>query len=90
MKPSKTAVFAMALTCIAIVSAPRVQGQERLVAPVISAVEPRSPMVSAEAQTLTITGSNFLAGVSLNVAEPDGRKRTIEGSAILARRETSF
>jgi hypothetical protein len=90
MNSNKTAVLAMAIACLAFVSAPRVQGQSRLVAPVITAVEPRSPLAGPEPQTLTITGSNFLAGVSLNVAEPDGRKRTIEGNAILARRETSF
>jgi hypothetical protein len=90
MRTKRTASLAIAVACFALASGLRLQGQERLVAPVITSVDPRSPMVKAEPQLLTITGSNFLAGVSLNVAEPDGRKRTIEGNAILARRETSF
>jgi hypothetical protein len=90
MRTKRTASLAIAVACFALASGLHLQGQERLVAPVITAVEPRSPLAGTEPQTLTITGSNFLAGVSLNVTEPDGRKRTIEGNAILARRETSF
>jgi len=90
MRTKRTASLAVTVACFALASGLHLQGQERLVAPVITAVDPRSPMVKAEPQLLTVTGSNFLAGVSLNVVEPDGRKRTIEGDAILARRETSF
>jgi len=90
MRTKRTASLAIAVACFAFVSAQGVQGQSRLVAPVISSVAPASLMAKPEPQLLTITGSNFLPGVSLNVAEPDGRKLTIGGTGILARRETSF
>jgi len=90
MRTKSIATLALAVACFAFVSGLQARTQSRLVAPVISSVEPRSPVASAEPIMLTVTGSNFLAGVSLNVAEPDGRKQTIQGSAILARRDTSF
>lgn len=86
----KTVVLITAIACLALMPVREARGQARILAPVISSVEPLAPQASATAQLLTITGSNFLAGISLTVVTPDGQKLTYAGAAIRARRETAF
>lgn len=83
-------VLAIAIACLALMPAREARGQARILAPIISSVEPRAPAARDAAQLLTITGSTFLDGVSLNVVTPDGRVLNYSGAAIRARRETSF
>ena len=90
MRASTSVVVAIAVTWVALVPILEAQGQTRIAAPVITSVAPQAPVVSATAQVLTITGSSFLPGVSLSVVAPDGKKVNHTGSAITARRETSF
>lgn len=85
-----TAVLAVAVVCLALGSVRQAQGQARILAPIISSAEPRSPHPSEAPQLLTIRGTTFLAGLSLSVAAPDGRTVNYAGAAIRARNETSF
>lgn len=83
-------VLIAAIASLALLPVREARGQARILAPVISSVEPGSPRQSEAPQLLTITGSTFLAGLSLNVVTPDGRTLSYSGAAIQARRETSF
>ena len=88
---TKTAVvLAIAIACLAVMPAREARGQARILAPIISSVEPRAPAASDAAQLLTITGTNLLAGLSLSVVTPDRRTLNYSDAAIRARRETSF
>jgi hypothetical protein len=75
---------------VAVVIVAAAQRQPGLVSPGISAVDPPAPARSASAQTLTISGSNFAAGLSLEVLAPGGEKVAYSGAAIQNRRETAF
>jgi hypothetical protein len=87
---SKSILVAIAVAVTAIGTVRKADGQERLLAPVISSVAPQAPLRSAAAQVLTIGGVNFANGLSLTVMEPDGRKQSYTGTTIEARRDTSF
>jgi hypothetical protein len=86
----RTAGTAVAVVVSAFAIGRGVQSQSKLVNPGISSVTPAAPARSASAQVLTITGTSFSAGLSLDVVGPDGRKQTYAGPAIQTRRETSF
>ena len=90
MQVSKAVVVALAVTWLAVAPIRDAQGQTRIVAPVIAAVAPQAPSPATTAQMLTVNGSNFSSGVTLSVAGPDGKKMNYPGSAIVARRDTSF
>ena len=86
----KSIALAITVTCIALAPIQAAERQSRLVAPVISSVTPRAPVPNGTAQLLTITGTNFLTGVSLSVVAPDGKRLEYAGPAIRERRDTSF
>ncbi len=86
----KAVVLAVAMACLALMPVREARGQARILAPIISSVDPRAPAPSDVARLLTITGTNFLAGLSLSVITPDRRTVTYSDAAIRARRETSF
>ena len=90
MQTSKSILLVFAVAVIALGTVRPAGGQERLLGPVISSVAPQAPSRSATVQVLTISGVNFSDGLSLTVVEPDGRKQSYTGSAIQARRDTSF
>ncbi len=58
--------------------------------PRITAVAPAKPVVSAKPQTVTITGEDFRAGLTLQVTTPGGQARQLLGADIVAQRTTSF
>ena len=87
---NRSILVAIAVAVTALGAARNADGQERLLAPVISSVAPQAPARRATAQVLTISGANFSNGLSLSVMEPDGRKVSYTGTAIEARRDTSF
>jgi len=90
MLTSRSILVAIAVAVTALGTVRKADGQERLLAPVISSVAPQAPSRKTTAQELTISGVNFSSGLSLTVVEPDGRKVSYTGTAIQARRDTSF
>ena len=58
--------------------------------PRITAVAPAKPVVSTKPQTVTITGEDFRAGLTLQVTTPGGQARQLLGADIVAQRTTSF
>ena len=58
--------------------------------PRITGIAPERPIVSAKPQTITITGEDFRAGLTLQVATPGGQARQLLGADIVAQRTTSF
>jgi len=86
-----TSIFLVtAVVVLSLGTVRQADGQTRLLGPVISSVTPSAPSRGETAQVLTISGANFSDGLSLTVAEPDGRKQRYAGPAILARSDTSF
>ena len=53
--------------------------------PIITEINPATPLASADAQMLTISGKDFLPGLSLEVQTPDSRTLLINGGAINVR-----
>lgn len=53
--------------------------------PLITEVNPATPATSADAQMLTISGKDFLPGLSLEVQTPDSRTLLINGGSINVR-----
>jgi hypothetical protein len=50
--------------------------------PEITSVAPLTPRASNDAQMLTVTGKDFLAGLSLEVRTPDGQTTVVSGGSI--------
>lgn len=72
-----------------VATAPAVAEHERST-PVITGVEPARPISGPDPQTLTITGDDFLPGLSLEVRSPDGQARVFSGNDIQRNRTTRF
>jgi hypothetical protein len=53
--------------------------------PLITEINPATPSTSTEAQVLTISGKDFLAGLTLEVQTPDSRTLAVSGGAISVR-----
>ena len=87
---NRTIALAIGIACIALGSVETTRGQSRLVSPTIASVTPRAPLPNATPQVITITGTNFLAGVSLSLRLPGGGKLNYAGPEIRERRDTSF
>jgi hypothetical protein len=85
----KSIAVALALMSVAFAGTAAAQSQTKLVAPAITMVAPSAPR-GPVAQMLTVTGTNFSGGLSINVVAPDAQKRTYAGSAIQSRRESHF
>lgn len=58
--------------------------------PEITNVTPGSPGVSSKPQRLTITGTDFLQGLTLMITNPGGQSQRYAGEDILNRRPTAF
>ena len=58
--------------------------------PEITNVTPGSPGVSSKPQRLTITGTDFLEGLTLMITDPGGQSQRYAGTDILNRRPTAF
>jgi len=58
--------------------------------PIINNVDPATPGPAAKAQILTITGQEFMPGLTLTVSEPEGNKTVIQGKAITNQTASSF
>jgi IPT/TIG domain len=58
--------------------------------PEITNVSPAAPGSSSKPQRLTISGTDFLDGLTLMVKTPDGQSQRFAGADILGRRTTSF
>jgi hypothetical protein len=58
--------------------------------PLIGGVSPTSLTARASSQTLTVNGSNFQSGLTLNVTPPSGSASTFSGSQIQSQTSTSF
>jgi IPT/TIG domain-containing protein len=58
--------------------------------PEITNVTPGSPGVSSKPQRLTITGTDFLEGLTLMITNPGGQSQRYAGADILNRRPTAF
>jgi len=58
--------------------------------PEITNVTPGSPGVSSKPQRLTITGTDFLEGLTLMITNPGGQSQRYAGEDILNRRPTAF
>lgn len=58
--------------------------------PEITGVAPEAPMAGNQAQTLTVSGKDFLPGLSLEVRTPDGRTQLVNGGSVVVQSATSF
>jgi hypothetical protein len=58
--------------------------------PLITEISPATPANSTEAQSIAVTGKDFLPGLSLEVQTPDSRTLLINGGAIAVRGPESF
>jgi hypothetical protein len=58
--------------------------------PSITEINPAAPGASTDPQTLTISGKEFLNGLSLEVQTPDSRTIIVNGGAIAVRGPESF
>jgi hypothetical protein len=58
--------------------------------PLITAVSPPALVASATDQMLTVSGSNFQAGLTITVVAPNGSASTVAGSRIQTVTSTSF
>ena len=58
--------------------------------PVVTGVDPAEPVRSADVQTLTVMGDDFLPGLSLDVRSPDGQSRVSTGQDLRRVQKTSF
>ena len=58
--------------------------------PIINNVDPATPAPTTKSQVLTITGQEFMAGLTLTVSEPEGNKTVIQGKAITNQTASSF
>jgi hypothetical protein len=58
--------------------------------PHILSVSPSSPAASPTAQTITVTGTGFLPGLSLDITTPEGGVQNYKGGAIQSTRDMSF
>ena len=58
--------------------------------PIINNVDPAAPSPNTKPQVLTITGQDFMQGLTLTVSEPAGNKTVIQGKAITNQTATSF
>jgi hypothetical protein len=58
--------------------------------PVITGVEPAQPVAGPDVQALTVTGDDFMPGLSLEVRSPDGQARVYSGADIRLRQKTRF
>jgi hypothetical protein len=58
--------------------------------PRITGIAPERPVVSAKPQTITITGEDFRAGLTLQVTTPGGQARQLLGADIVAQKTQSF
>ena len=67
-----------------------VQGSPGETVPFINAVVPGSVTRSATPQTVTVQGGNFVAGLSVQITEPDGVTTFQSGGAISGLTSTSF
>jgi hypothetical protein len=53
--------------------------------PIVSEINPATPATSVNAQTLTISGKDFLPGLTMEVQTPDSRTLAVSGGAISVR-----
>ncbi len=58
--------------------------------PEITEVNPATPATSTDAQSLAISGKEFLPGLSLEVQTPDSRTLLVNGGSIIVRGPESF
>jgi hypothetical protein len=58
--------------------------------PIISNVDPSAPIANPKAQVLTITGQEFMQGLTLTVANPAGNTTVLPANTIRNRTDTSF
>ena len=72
-----TAVLAVGLT-----SATFAKATVATSTPIVNNVDPVTPAPSTKSQILTITGQEFMPGLTLTVSEPEGNKTVIQGKAI--------
>jgi hypothetical protein len=79
-------VLALALLLAA---APIAADHERST-PVITGVEPARPVAGPDTQTLTVTGDDFLPGLTVEVRSPDGQARVFGGADVQRRQNTRF
>jgi hypothetical protein len=58
--------------------------------PLITGVDPAVPAPGTKPQTLTVTGREFLQGLTLTIADPAGNTAVFEDQAITKRTSSSF
>jgi hypothetical protein len=58
--------------------------------PEITAITPAAPTASTDAQMLTVTGKDFLPGLSLEVRTPDGQTSIVNGTNINVQNANGF
>ncbi|HEX8197364.1 MAG TPA: IPT/TIG domain-containing protein, partial [Pyrinomonadaceae bacterium] len=59
-------------------------------APSISSISPSTPFASTSNQDITVNGSNFLSGLTVDVTFPDGGGTTLSGTQIFDVTSSSF
>ena len=79
MRTHPLTAAAAVLACALFASTPR-----------IVSVSPSSPARSHHPQTLSIGGENFLPGLTLTIATPDGGSQVFRGSDIISSRDGAF
>jgi hypothetical protein len=58
--------------------------------PTITGVQPATPAPQNEPQRLAVSGTDFMAGLTLEVTSPAGQTTTFKGDDIMSRRTDSF
>jgi hypothetical protein len=85
--------YALAAAALAVVLTPATFAKATVTesTPIINNVDPATPAPNPKAaQVLTITGQDFMAGLTLTVSEPAGNKMVIQGKAITNQTAQSF
>lgn len=88
------AAFAAVITCLTVASAcgsdnnPNSPSNPN--APVIASIGPNQLVVGGSTQTITITGSRFVAGLTILLDAPNGVWTTYGGDAITVQSDTQF
>jgi hypothetical protein len=84
--------YALAAVALAVALAPSTFAKATVdtSTPIINNVDPAAPGPATKAQILTITGQEFMPGLTLTVSEPAGNKTVIQGKAITNQTDSSF
>lgn len=87
---SRIALILTAAAIVATVPSASAMQQRATSTPAITSTAPATPAAGPKAQTLTITGKEFMAGLSLAIHDPAGGTVVLRDKSILSQQSTSF